>query len=337
MKIDPNIHGSIIKLQDLKPIQILECTPGASVTVNVSAVGYGLEIEDIFYPDNNLEISVDVETFVSAILQYDDSFISQLSESSPIVSHWQKDSAVAFRISALSSDSTEEKIAIFLVTPYSASGKSSDISQLTVPRDYVVPMQFPEAFLDADGKTTMTAGETSIEIEVQQSTPAAYPSSTVNLLCRLKDAGVQTMSLKNLSVTVIDSLGNGSDPVSSPLFVFSDAHFEQYLFRNRFGGFDNIPMSGARKLIPEYTFGTGVIGGSFVGTDRTGNRFFSQDTGYLSRQTMEILSELILSGDIYHLDKGIFRRIVITESTADLSSADTIHSASFTYRYSDEI
>lgn len=337
MKIDPNIHGSVIKLEDLKPIQILECTPGASVKVNVSAVGYGLEIEDIFYPDSNLEIAVDIKNFVSAILQYDDSFLASLSESSPIATCWQQDSAAAFRLSAISSDSTEEKIATFLVTPYSAAGKSSDIVKLMVPRGYVVPMQFPEAYLDTDSKTKLTAGTTEIEIEVQQSTPAAYPSSVVTLLCDLKAAGVPTTSLKNLSVAVTDSSGNGATPVLSPSLVFSDGDFEQYLFRNRFGGFDNIPMPGARKLIPEYSFGTGVVDSSFVGTDRTGKRFFSQDTGYLSRQTMEILSELILSGDVYHLDNGKFRRVVITESTLNLSSADTIHSASFTYRYSDEI
>lgn len=337
MKIDPNIHGSIIKFTDLKPIRILECTPGSSVKVNVWWVGRELRIEDIFYPDSNLEIAVDIKTFVSAILQYDDSYLASLSGSSPIVTCWQEDSAVPICLTATSSDSATPDIATFMVVPYQASGKSSDIVQLTVPRDYVLPMQFPEAFLGTDCKTKLIAGATEIEIEVQESTPYVYPSSVVTLLCDLKSAGVPTASLKNISIAVADSSGDGSDPVMSPALVFSDAHFEQYLFRNRFGGFDNIPMSGSRRLVPEYSFGTGVVGGSFVGTDRTEKRFFSQDTGYLSRQTMEILSELILSEDIYHLDNGTFRRIVITESTLSLSSADTIHSASFTYRYSDEI
>ena len=337
MKIDPNIHGSIIKLAELKPIQVLECTPGSSVKVNVSVVGGGPEIEDIFYPDSNLEVSVDIKTFASAILQFDDSFIEDISESSPTVAYWQKDSAIPFRFSALPSDSTEEQIATFLVTPYSASGKCSDIARLTVPRNYIIPMQFPEAYLNTDGKTKMTAGTAEVEISVQQSTGTAYPSSVVTMLCNLAGSGVSTSLLKRLSATVVDSSGKGAEPIESPILEFSDGDFEQYLFRNRFGGFDNVPMSGSRKLVPEYSFGTGVINGSVIGTSMTGKRFFSQDTGYLRRQTMEILSELILSEDVYHLDNGVFRRIVITESTLNLSSSDTIHSASFTYRYSDEI
>lgn len=337
MKINPNIHGSIIKMSDLKPMRILECTPGSSVRVNVSAVGYGIEIEDIFYPDNKMEIAVDIRTFVSAFLRYDDSFLTSLSESSPAVAYWQKDSAVVFRISATSSDSSDEKIATFIVTPYSASGKSSDIVQLMVPMDYVLPMQFPEALLDTDGKTTMLAGDTEIELAVDQTMGVSYPSSVVTALCSLNAAGVPVENLKKISASVSDSSGLGAAPVQSPLLVFSDGDFEQYLFRNRFGGFDNIPMSGSRKLVPEYSFETGIVDGSLVGTDRTGKRFFSQDTGYLSRQTMEVLSQLILADDVYHLDNGVFRHIIITESTINLSSSETIHSASFTYRYSDEI
>ena len=47
------------------------------------------------------------------------------------------------------------------------------------------------------------------------------------------------------------------------------------------------------------------------------------------------MKELIRSRQIFHLKDGTFRKIVILESDISMSSADSIHSFSFQYRYAD--
>ena len=341
MDISNITDDSLIPLDILKPIRIVGCTPGSYVKVRTEDHDSGIYIEDIFYPDSNLEVSVDIKDFVSSLLDYDNSFISTLSESRPTVVHLQGDTIRTIVIIVTSSDSDNELAVHFNTTPHSAENLLSDIEQLEVPRDYVLAMSFPAGFTNSGGNAAIRVGSNLINIGIDNYPDEETDVAThmvVDVICRLKESGLDTEILEEATAIILKESEASDLPssISSPKLVFSAKPFEQYLFRNSYGALDNIPMSGARKFVPEYSLETGTLGDDLAGTERKSVRTFSQDTGYLPRKTIAALSELLKSDGIWHLKDGAFRKIVITGTTLSLSSAETAHSASFTYRYAEE-
>lgn len=343
MNIDTDIKNSVIPIRELEPIRILNSDANTKILVAVSAGAIKI-VEDVFYAGIALDVDVDIRDIAMALMSTDDSFLSEVSSESPLASMYQGGSAVQIKISAtkahyadnFSDTDTPDDTATFVVTTAKSGGQTSDIGELTVPEDYLLPMLFPASYLDSDGKTSLQICNLRQEIAVQ------LPEQDERSENAFVDAIFQIGSLPvsdgmELTAEVLDSSGNGGESVKLPALRISSMQFEQYLFRNRHGAFDNIPMSGARKFTPEYSFEAGIIDGRLRKTaPDTGTNAFSQDTGYLPRQTMRALSELLLSDSIYHLKDGVFRKIVITGSTFSLSSAETAHSVTFTYRYSDE-
>lgn len=342
MNIDTSIKGSVIPIQELKPIRITNDKANRKVLVAVS-VGAIKLVEDVFYAGLILDVDVDIRNIIAPLLAMDDSFLADVSLDCPVVSRYQSGSAIQITMSVTEThilDSyygTPDDTATFVVTSAKSSGRFSDIEELTVPKDYMMPMLFPASYLDTDGKTSLRICniQQGITVQLPEDEDERSESAMVDTIFRI-DA-IPVLDGMELTAEVFDSSGNGKDSISLPALHVSSKPFEQYLFRNRYGGLDNIPMSGARKFTPEYSFEVGTVNSRILGiTSGSGIKTFSQDTGYLPRQTMRALSELLLSDDIYHLKDGVFRKIVITGSTLNLSSAETVHSATFTYRYSDE-
>lgn len=341
MNIDPNIKDTVIPVQELKPIRISNSDANAKILVAISVGGLRI-VEDVFYAGISLDVEVDIRDIVLALLSPDNSFLGNLSQECRVVSRYQEGSAVQIEMAATKANQaddfadTPDDTATFVVTSAKSGGRISDISELTVPSDYMLPMLFPADYLDSTGKTALKICNLRQDITVQ------LPEEDARSANAMIDAVFCIESLPSadgmeLTAEVMDSSGQNREPVRIPLLHVSEKPHEQYLFRNSCGGLDNIPMSGARKFVPEYSFETGTVSGKIWKTaPGAGTKVFSQDTGYLPRQTIRALSELLLSDAIYHLKDGIFRKIVITGSTLSLSSVETVHSATFTYRYSDE-
>lgn len=343
MNIDPNIKDTVIPIQELKPIRIFNSDANAKILVAIS-VGELKIVEDVFYAGISLDVEVNIRDIVLALLSLDNTFLENLSQDCRTASIYQEGSAVQIKMSATKGQAhqagyfadTPDDTATFIVTSASTGGRITDINELTVPQDYMLPMLFPAGYLDSTGKTVLKI------CNLQQDIAVPLPEEDARSANAMIDAIFCIESLAStdgveLTAEVLDSSGKSGDAIKLPLLHVSAKSFEQYLFRNNYGGFDNVPMSGARKFIPEYTFETGIRSGKLWKTAPNAEiKAFSQDTGYLPRQTMRALSELLLSNDIYHLKDGKFMKIVITGSTLSLSSMDTAHSATFTYRYSDE-
>lgn len=118
-----------------------------------------------------------------------------------------------------------------------------------------------------------------------------------------------------------------------PLLQPSSGDFEQYLFANDFGGFDNIPMDGIREFIPEYEFQTGSRDSQTIQMQSRNKSTWRQNSGFMTKAAISALSRLICSKHIWHLVDGVWYAIVITSCQLSYSSADSLHSMSFEYEY----
>ena len=131
--------------------------------------------------------------------------------------------------------------------------------------------------------------------------------------------------------------GDGTTAPEGPIYRVCAEDFEQYAFSNEFGGFDNIPMSGILEFSPKVEFQNIVTGKYLKAGSTKAIKEWKQNSGFLTRDTMEEVLKLICGKDSYHLSNGEWRQIVITDCNISHKSTDSLHSLTFTYRYADEI
>lgn len=131
--------------------------------------------------------------------------------------------------------------------------------------------------------------------------------------------------------------GDGTTAPEGPIYRVCAEDFEQYAFSNEFGGYDNIPMSGILEFSPKVEF-QNIVTGKYLKAGSTKSiKEWKQNSGFLTKDTMEEVLKLICGKDSYHLSNGEWRQIVITDCNISHKSTDSLHSLTFTYRYADEI
>lgn len=125
-------------------------------------------------------------------------------------------------------------------------------------------------------------------------------------------------------------------PAPSPVYVLKQGRAEQYLFRNRYGAFDVLPMFGGLSFAPDFSIASGSYADSRFRLQGDVDEAYVQNTGYLSRRTMAALSSLLLSRQIYHKVDGVWRQIIVEETDLSLSFKESLHSCTFKFRYADK-
>lgn len=218
---------------------------------------------------------------------------------------------------------------------YAVKGKAltqmSDIDVLRIPSDYILPL--------SRFRMPPKEGETP-----SLCTGVNFIHSKGQLFCEaLSDSPDQILLSVNrlLSIPDLDGSRNfrvevqGSN-IHSPEYIVCNGHFEQYLFLNRNGGFDNVAMDGILHEEPEISHEVGKYQNSLAHVGSSCKQIYRQHSGYLSETCLDALRELLCIGQVYHLSAGRWRPIVIVESDMQRSSADDIHSMSFQYRYTDD-
>lgn len=78
--------------------------------------------------------------------------------------------------------------------------------------------------------------------------------------------------------------------VATPFLTVVEGQFEQYLFLNKYGAWDNIAMSGDFKFVPEYDIENALHNGGHVKGHVVMDEIYEQNSGYLSRKTVKALS-----------------------------------------------
>ena len=124
--------------------------------------------------------------------------------------------------------------------------------------------------------------------------------------------------------------------VRTPIYRVTNAPAQQYLFLNDYGHFDIIPMHGTLTLAPEYDIENAFRTNAVERAKATKRTLYTQNTGALSRATAVALSELLLSRRIFHYTPGgALRRIVVEAPTVNISTKNSINTATFSWRYAD--
>jgi len=125
----------------------------------------------------------------------------------------------------------------------------------------------------------------------------------------------------------------GYDDVYSPVYEMVNGDFEQYAFLNDLGSYENIPMSGDLKVTPELTFENAQHSSGFAKVQEDRQELYEQNTGYLTKATANALSKLLSSDSIYHLEDGIWVRILIESPEITISKMQSLQSFTFTWRH----
>lgn len=234
-----------------------------------------------------------------------------------------------------------------------AAEKMSDIDSMSIPPDYLMPIslhlpvnmqdQTVSCFL-IDNKRKLLCNSGVIPSKDNQDEP--YESAVLFA----KDIPAQSIPFRTgVPFSLLFStryphhyLRRGSSvvtvwatqDVSTPVFKVVPGRYQQYLFLNKYGHYDNIAMSGALTFTPEYDIENANRTYTVERVRSTKNNLWTQATGPLSKATMEVLSELLLSPIIYRYVPGeSLKRIVIESPTLSISSHKSINTATFSWRY----
>ena len=317
MIVETDIIGKTLYFYEMGPV-VLQVSSGAQQTpVNVrlgeSADGPVL-LNEKFYPDFQGNVEVDIRDVVSQFLWLDiplpDEEIKQV--------HLYKE----FLLKAVDKEGT------FKVNGLSDTSKSriSDLDFLRVPQDYLLPVSLHNFMVRSGIVFVSASGERNVPGVL---TTDASGLGSVSRMIRVDNSPAAKLGSFHVR------LDCGETVIKSPQYQICPGQFEQYLFANRYGGFDNIPMDGALVFEPETDHRSGVYSGYAEQVSSDADYIYTQHSGYVTERVLEAMSELICSGQIYHYKGGEFRRIVILETSLSSRNDDSLHSFSFTYKYAD--
>lgn len=317
-KLQSDILGKVLFFYELAPIVIVH-SDNSPLRVRITTDDSGVILDDSYWSDFNGNIVIDIRDLVA----------QELSFILPEVGVDTRQSSL-FKVFHLSLGDDEVK-GDFTVNGFSseAANRMTDVDVLRVPEDYIIPLSVFNISESFDVEYVLHDGAVIPD--------AALPASasgigTTSRMIRIEDCPAFGQSRFQVRLSSPES------EFRTPVFEVARGDFEQYLFVNRYGGFDNIPMSGALSFLPEMSFESGNYNGRNEKVDSESEYIYSQNSGYLSRKVMELASELLCSSQIYHLDKNDeWRRIVVLESDLRTSSREALHSFTFRYKYADDV
>lgn len=315
--LQTDIIGEVLFFYELPQIEIShhETTP---LQVKISTDDRGTLLDETYWSDFNQKIFIDIKDLVANELSHDIPVIGAAAQSTSIFK--------VFHISI-----GDEDLGCFTVNGFSsaAAHKISDIDTLRIPEDYRLPLSlFNNAATYA----------------LEYMFPTGYAADENHILADSSGVGMVT---KMIDIAQSPAAGKGKFQIRitsedstlySPIFSVVGGKFEQYLFANRYGGFDNIAMDGALEFAPNMSFESGAYSSKNEQVSAESEYIYTQNSGYLSHRVMELMSELLCCSQIYHLDEnGEFRRIVILDSDLHSKSNEQLHSFSFRYKYAEDV
>lgn len=316
--LNTDILGKVLFFYELPVIEIVH-HENSPLRVTISTDDKGVLLDETYWPDFNQKIFIDIKDLVANELSHDVPGTNGFAQSSSI-----------FKVFHISTD--DDSIdGDFTVNGFSSevTSKLSDIDTLRVPEDYLLPLSLfnnatSYALQYTFGNDSTASGGNISALE----SGVGMVSGLINLASS-PAAGKQRFQIKATSAKA---------SLCSPVFEICGGQFEQYIFANRYGGFDNIPMAGALSFEPNMSFESGAYSSGSEQVASESEYIYSQNSGYLSPMVMELMSELLCCSQIYHLDSnGTFRRIVILESDLYSKSNEQLHSFSFRFKYANDV
>lgn len=309
-----DIDGSVLFYHDMEPI-LISSDVGQAVDISLASASSGLLLEESYYPGFDGVISLDISDIVATCLH-------------PVIPEMDCDTSQNNLYDTFTLN-YGDRSAVFTICGFSEDIKTkiTDIDTLCVPANYQLPLSlynncvregitfcFPDGATSAEPglSTDVSVGAVSRMINLEHSPAVGHDSFYIKLDC-------------------------GENTIVSPVFRITAGNYEQYLFANRYGGFDNIPMNGALEFAPEFQFESGIFNNGAEQLRADADYVYIQNSGFLSSKVLELASELLCSSEIYHItSNGEYRKIVILESNITNKSTNSLHSFTFKYKYADD-
>ena len=314
------IAGHAYFLSNL-PKVLIDCEPEASPEVRITELTSGTTLfHGKLWPNFQGELEIDLKPLIKDFFQ-------------PKFPNPRRDTAfytknfVHLKIEDLEYDYD----ATIYVNLFSGDSLNymSDIDEMAIPAsDYDLPISWPNEPGLAVAKIISQKGEDDSLGHVLQ-----YASLEPR---RGRNNAMLSSVYQDSSSPFYIYIPYDGDDCCSPVYHVEPGEYEQYLFYNRHGSWDNVAMRGRRTICPEMDFSTARQSGLWVKGDSEVIKKYTQDSGYMSKKTIAALMLLMESPCIYHRRYGTWQKIVIDECTPSLNSDDTLHSLSFTYRYSED-
>ncbi|MGM9763365.1 MAG: hypothetical protein ACI3ZQ_05035 [Candidatus Cryptobacteroides sp.] len=327
MNLITDINGKILFLYEMGPIIIDADDEGRSSLVTFAL--YDKEsgeqlLREQYYPDFDGMIRIDIRDIISDAFSID---VPALDTEIQQVHNFKE---FRFTIGNYLDSMIQGR---FTVNGFSekTDTRMSDIDFLSVPADFQIPVSAPN--MGIMDRVQVDFGGIALGYDDILVTNESGKGSVTRLMSMEE---VLVESFKSLPFLIKLSVDGIEGWIKSPVFQIHPGHFHQYLFANRYGGFDNVPMSGSLNFVPDINHETGTYLGKTKRLSSDSENIYLQNSGYLTRKTMIAMTELICSRQIYHLVEGVWRSIVVIESTLSVNSADTLHSFSFKYKYADD-
>jgi len=125
--------------------------------------------------------------------------------------------------------------------------------------------------------------------------------------------------------------------VRTPVYRVTGQPAELYFFLNDYGNYDVIAMTGKLSAAPEFEIENAFRTSSIERVKATRKGVYTQNSGPLSRESVVVLSSLLLSRRIFYYVPGAgSRRIVIENPSVNLASSQSINTVTFSWRYADK-
>ena len=316
--LNSDILGKVLHYHELEPIVITH-SADTPLRVRISTDDSGDILDDSYFSDFDGSIIIDIRDIVAHELAF--TLPEELDETI------RQDSL--FKVFHISIGADQIK-GDFTVNGFSkeSAERMTDIDTLRVPQEYILPLCWP-CISTGLGLSYLLPDGSELDGGNLGGSSAGIGTMT-RMICL---SASPAAGAKRFQARLVDN----KHEFLTPVFEVVNGNFEQYLFANRYGGFDNIPMDGALSFLPEMSFEAGSYSGHNEPVSSESEYIYSQNSGYLSRKVMELASELLCSSQIYHLDKsGQWHRIVILESDLKTSSRDELHSFTFSYKHADD-
>jgi len=213
-----------------------------------------------------------------------------------------------------------------------------EADEVRVPGNFLLPFSAFDPFHDANHTSFFQIDFISAskkEIALTKSIAGPQDANIVSCLLKLSDLPYTPGEPFYLERRWSDA--NGSYVVRSPILIPTLEDMEQYAFLNRVGLYENIPMSGTLRDIPEFNIEVLQHSSGFEKVSGSSADLHEQNSGPVTYKTAKALAAYMLSNMAYHFDqaKGIWRRIIIDSPSVDIARHSGVYNVVFSWRYAD--
>ena len=213
-----------------------------------------------------------------------------------------------------------------------------EADEIRVPGNFLLPFA---AFDPSHGESSTSFFQIDFISATKKETiitkAIAGPQDANIVSCLLELSGLPYTPGEPFYLERLWSVGALRFVARSPIYIPTQEDMEQYAFLNRAGIYENIPMSGVLRDIPEFDIEVLQHSSGFEKVSGHSADLHEQNSGPVTYQTAKALSAHMLSNMAYHFDKamGIWRRIIIDSPSVAIARRSGVYDVVFSWRYAD--